>query len=199
VRAAAEAAEALRSEVAALRGATRERLAASEERLAELQARPRGCRGHWAMCSMGSRTRPALWAPACPLSARVKVFNITGSHANGEYVSVCERLRDAQTRRLEHGHVSCVNVHQGMPERGESMGRGGHAAPGVDGPPLWAPLQAAAEAAARGTDADAERLNRDLGEALGVLVDHKLHVQRALEGVHAHVRAVAGQVAAAGA
>jgi hypothetical protein len=32
-----------------------------------------------------------------------------------------------------------------------------------------------------------------------VLVDHKLHMQRALEGVHAHMRAVAGQVAAAGA
>jgi len=134
VRAAAEAAEALRSEVAALRGATRERLAASEERLAELQARPRGCRGHWAMCSMGSRTRPALWAPACPLSVRVKASNSTGSHANGEYVLVCERSRDAEARRLEHGHVSRVDVLQGMPEQGGSVCRGGHAAPGTDAP-----------------------------------------------------------------
>ena len=39
VRTAHEAAEALRAEVAQLRGATRERLAASEDRVVELQAR----------------------------------------------------------------------------------------------------------------------------------------------------------------
>ncbi|KAK9842247.1 hypothetical protein WJX81_002558 [Elliptochloris bilobata] len=49
---------------------------------------------------------------------------------------------------------------------------------------------AAAEAAARSAEADAERLNRDLSEALGRLVDHKLHVQRSLEAVLAHMRAV---------
>ena len=41
VRAAGDAAEALRQEVVQLRGATRERLAASEERVIELQVRPR--------------------------------------------------------------------------------------------------------------------------------------------------------------
>lgn len=60
-------------------------------------------------------------------------------------------------------------------------------------------MQAAAEAAARSAEADAERLNRDLAEALGRLVDHKLHVQRSLEAVLAHMRAVSAQVAAAGA
>ena len=46
VRTAHEAAEALRAEVAQLRGATRERLAASEDRVVELQARPRALTTH---------------------------------------------------------------------------------------------------------------------------------------------------------
>ena len=58
------------------------------------------------------------------------------------------------------------------------------------------PWQTAAEAAARSADADAERLSRDLSEALERLVDHKLHMQRSLEAVLAHMRAVHAQVAA---
>lgn len=58
------------------------------------------------------------------------------------------------------------------------------------------PWQAAAEAAARSADADAERLSRDLSEALERLVDHKLHMQRSLEAVLAHMRAVHAQVTA---
>ena len=48
VRAAHEAAEALRAEVTQLRGTTRERLAASEDRVAELQARSCTHAQNWA-------------------------------------------------------------------------------------------------------------------------------------------------------
>ena len=58
------------------------------------------------------------------------------------------------------------------------------------------PWQAAAEAAARTAEADAECLSRDLSEALERLVDHKLHMQRSLEAVLGHMRAVYAQVTA---
>ncbi len=61
---------------------------------------------------------------------------------------------------------------------------------------VLAVVQVHVEGVGRANEAEAEALVGDLGEALQALLDHKLHLQAALERVHGQVRSVVDDVAA---